>query len=230
MDTETLKTEFAKLGPWIFRFQIDGIDYGGDISAIGDKRVEHFHEFAPEAKNILELGALEGAHTFMLARHPGVQRVLAVEGRQANIRRALFVQKLLEVKNAQFIQANLEESDLASLGNFDAVFCSGLLYHLPKPWQLLEQLARIAPKLFLWTMYSDDLGADTTVDGFRGRHQVEGGSDEPLSGLSGHSLWLTLGSLVEALTKAGYERIEIIRNELTHAQGRAVTLGARTTS
>ena len=229
LDTETLKAEFAKLGPWIFRFQIDGIDYGGDISAIGDKRVQHFHEFAPEAQTILELGALEGAHTFMLAQHPGVKRVLAVEGRRANIRRAAFLQELFEIKNAQFVQANLEESDLAPLGKFDAVFCSGLLYHLPKPWQLLGQLASIAPKLFLWTMYSDDSDADCTVDGFRGRRQIEGGADEPLSGLSHDSLWLTLGSLLEALTRAGYERIEIIQNDLTHPQGRAVTLGARIT-
>lgn len=227
MDTETLKAEFAKLQPWIYRFRIDGVDYGGEISAHDDIRVQHFHDFAPEAETILELGALEGAHTFMLAQHPGVKRVVAVEGRAVNIRKATFVRDLLGIKNVEFVQANLEESDLASLGTFDAIFCSGLLYHLPRPWELIARLAPIAPKFFLWTMYSDDAAADITVDGFRGRNQGEGGLDEPLSGMSSHSLWLTLGSLMEALTKAGYEPIKIIQNDLTHPQGRAVTIGAR---
>jgi hypothetical protein len=97
---------------------------------------------------------------------------------------------------------------------------------LPEPWKLLERLAPIAPKLFLWTMYADDASADAVVDGYRGRQQAEGGADEPLSGLSSYSFWITLGSLVEALTRSGYKRVEIIHNDLQHPVGRAVTLGA----
>src|SRR5438093_2424195 len=133
-----LTSEFAKLTPWIFKFRIDGADYGGEISAIGDVRVERFFRFAPNAANILELGALEGAHTFILAEHPGVKRVLALEGREQNLRKARLVQEHLQVRNAEFAQANLEESDLSAFGKFDAIFCSGLIYHLPKPWKLIE--------------------------------------------------------------------------------------------
>ena len=225
LDPERLKAEFAKLEPWIFQFRIGGADYGGHVSAIGDVRIERFHNFAPEAASILELGALEGAHTFMLAQLPRVKRVLAVEGRGANIRKAVFLKDVLQIQNAEFVQANLE-TDPVSFGTFDAVFCSGLLYHLPEPWKLIERLAPVAPKLFLWTMYSDDASADVVVDGYRGRNQIEGGADEPLSGLSGYSLWLTLGSLIEALTRSGYESVEIIHNQLDHSAGRAVTLGA----
>jgi hypothetical protein len=225
----TLSSEFAKLEPWVFRFRIGDAEYGGHVSAVGDKRIQQFHEFAPEAATILELGALEGAHTFMLAEHAGVERVLAVEGRAANIRKAVFLQQLLQIQNATFVQANLE-TDPITFGHFDAVFCSGLLYHLPEPWKLIDRVAKIAPKLFLWTMYADDASADVIVNGFRGRKQAEGGVDEPLSGLSDHSLWFTLGSLIECLTRNGYDRIDIIDNELGHSQGRAVTLGATMTS
>jgi hypothetical protein len=62
-----LTSEFAKLAPWIFKFRIDGTDYGGEISALGDPRVEQFFRFVPAAETILELGSLEGAHTFILA-------------------------------------------------------------------------------------------------------------------------------------------------------------------
>lgn len=225
LDTDALTAEFAQLAPWVFQFRIGDSDFGGHVSAAGDVRIAQFHEFALHARTILELGALEGAHTFMLAQHPGVQRVLAVEGRESNLRKARFLQRLFRVENAEFVQANLE-TDPLSFGNFDAVFCSGLLYHLPEPWKLIERLAAIAPKLFLWTMYSDDASAEVVVDGFRGRRQTEGGVDEQLSGLSPFSLWLTLGSLIEALTRSGYGRIEIIKNDLTHPAGRAVTLAA----
>lgn len=225
LDPEWLKAEFAKREPWIFQFRIGDADYGGHVSAIGDVRVAEFHAFAPEAETIIELGALEGAHTFMLAQQPRVKRVLGLEGRAANIGKAEFLKEVLGVKNAEFAQANLETDPLA-FGKFDAVFCSGLLYHLPQPWKLIERLPSLAPKLFLWTMYSEDATADLVFDGFRGRRVIEGGADEPLSGLSGHSHWLTLGSLIEALTRSGYRRVEIIRNDLTHPVGYAITLGA----
>ena len=41
-----LAEEFAKLGPWIYQFQIDGKIYGGGISAVGDVRIERFLRFA----------------------------------------------------------------------------------------------------------------------------------------------------------------------------------------
>jgi hypothetical protein len=42
-----LTSESTKLAPWIFKFRIDGTDYGGEISALGDPRVEQFFRFVP---------------------------------------------------------------------------------------------------------------------------------------------------------------------------------------
>ncbi len=223
-----LTSEFAKLGPWVFQFQIDGQNYGGGISAAGDARVEQFFRFAPKAASILELGSLEGAHTFILAQRPGVRRVLALEGRELNLRKARFVQELLHVPNAKFAQANLENSDLAAFGKFDAVFCSGLIYHLPEPWKLIAQLPAIAPNLFIWTHYAADADAEIVSGGLRGKIHVEGGAAEPLSGMSATATWLTLGSLITSLTKSGYASVHVIDNDLTHANGPAVTIGATT--
>jgi len=164
-----LAEEFAKLGPWIYQFQIDGQIYGGGISAVGDVRIERFLRFAPEAKTILELGSLEGAQSFILAQHPGVKRVVALEGREANLRKARFVQELLEIRNVEFLQANLEHTDLPAFGKFDAIFCCGLLYHLPEPWKLLEQLPDVAPRLFIWTQYAADNEARDLSGGLRGK-------------------------------------------------------------
>jgi SAM-dependent methyltransferase len=221
-----LTSEFAKLAPWVFKFRIDGADYGGDVSAIGDIRVEQFFRFAPDASSILELGALEGAQTFILAEHPGVKKVVALEGRAANLRKAQFLQKLLRAENVEFAQANLEEANLSTYGKFDAVFCCGLLYHLPKPWELIQSLPSIAPVLFLWTAYAAENESIELPNGMRGKIHTEGGPDEPLSGLSSTATWLTLGSLIGLLTANGYGSVHVIHNDPTHVNGPTVTIGA----
>lgn len=223
-----LVEEFAKLGPWIYQFQIGGQTYGGGISAVGDVRVERFLRFAPKAETILELGSLEGAQSFILAQHPGVKRVVALEGREANLRKARLVQKLLEIRNVEFLQANLEHSDLSGFGKFDAVFCCGLLYHLPEPWNLLKRLPAVAPRLFIWTQYAADNEAHDLSGSLRGKIHIEGGADEPLSGMSPTATWLTLDSLRDVLRASGYEKIDVIHNDPGHANGPAVTIGATT--
>jgi SAM-dependent methyltransferase len=223
-----LEEEFAKLAPWIYQFQIGGQTYGGGISAVGDVRVERFLRFAPGAATILELGSLEGAQSFILAQQPGVKRIVALEGREANLRKARFVQQLLELRNVEFLEANLEHADLSRFGKFDAVFCCGLLYHLPEPWKLLKRLPAIAPRLFVWTQYAADNEARDLAAGLRGKIHIEGGADEPLSGMSPTATWLTLDSLREVLTASGYKKIDVIHDDPTHSNGPAVTIGATT--
>jgi SAM-dependent methyltransferase len=228
--TTQLEDEFAKLGPWIYQFEIDGKTYGGGISAAGDVRVERFFRCAPHPETILEMGSLEGAHSFILAQHPGVKRVVALEGREANLGKARFVQELLQIRNVEFAQANLEHTDLRGFGKFDAVFCCGLLYHLPEPWNLIEQCASVAPLLFIWTQYAAENEAHEVGRGLRGKIHIEGGAGEPLSGMSATATWLTLDSLRALLGASGYKNVEVIYDDPGHANGPAVTISARRTA
>lgn len=221
-----LTSQFAELAPWVFQFRIGDQNYGGGITVAGDYRVDQFFRFVPKAATILELGSLEGAQTFILAKRPGVRRVLALEGRELNVRKARFVQELLHVPNAEFAQANLENTDLAAFGKFDAIFCSGLIYHLPEPWKLISQLAAIAPHLFIWTHYAAEADTEVFADGLRGKIRAEGGAADPLSGMSATATWLTLGSLITSLTRSGYAGVHVIHNDVTHSNGPAVTIAA----
>jgi len=223
-----LEEQFAKLGPWIYRFEVMGRSYGGAISAVGDERVERFFRHLPPPETILELGSLEGAHSFILARHPGVKRVVALEGREANLRKARFVQELLQIGNVEFRQANIEHAELSDFGRFDAIFCCGLLYHLPEPWKLIQQCPSIAAHLFIWTQYALENEARDIEHGLRGKIHIEGGADEPLSGLSATATWLTRDSLGRLLGQCGYKKIDFIHDDPTHANGPAVTLAAST--
>ena len=80
-----LAIEFARRGPWITQFVIDEVATGGDYQVTNDRRLQQFFKRFPNVPTILELGSLEGGHTFSLARHPCVERILAIEARAANI-------------------------------------------------------------------------------------------------------------------------------------------------
>lgn len=217
--------EFDQRQPWITKFSINGAEYGGAFDAMNDARLAQFNDYFPNVRTILELGSLEGGHSFGLARNPNVERIVALEGRAFNIARSQFVQKLLGVSRVTFVEANLEEAELAAHGKFDAVFCSGLLYHLPEPWTLIRQCARVSSNLFIWTHYAAD---DNTIDvnGYHGKWYQESGFGDPLSGMSKSSFWPTLTSLKAMLAQNGFAKVSVIEDDAKHPHGPAVTLAA----
>ena len=97
---------------------------------------------------------------------------------------------------------NLEVDDLSDLGEFDVVFCAGVLYHLSKPWEFLEQLPALAKRLFLDTHYSTVDEAE--VGGYTGSYFDEAPLTNPLAGLVQTSFWPTYPNLVLMLLRAGY--------------------------
>jgi hypothetical protein len=84
-----------------------GVACGGNFDASNDPRIDQFFQHFPDAKNILELGSLEGGHTFRLAERA---RVLGLEGRQKNIDKALYMQKLNSSQNHIFLQIRRNEA------------------------------------------------------------------------------------------------------------------------
>ncbi len=221
-----LSEEFESKGPWITKFVIDGESYGGDFDAMNDVRVEQFFECFPNSKRILELGSLEGGHSFALARNPLVEEVIAVELRDQNVSRAKFVQQVLGDRKVKFVHADVLEYDFAEQGEFDAIFCSGLLYHLREPWKLIEKIGKATANTFLWTHYACENEAKKFSGGFRGRWYKEHGWLDPLSGGAKHSFWLSMGSLVNLLNANGFNRINLLENNLTHRSGCSITLAA----
>jgi 2-polyprenyl-3-methyl-5-hydroxy-6-metoxy-1,4-benzoquinol methylase len=77
---------------------------------------------------ILDLGCLEGMFAIEFAIH-GAEAV-GIEVREANIEKALFCKEVLQLDKLTFLKEDVRNVDLASLGHFDAIICSGILYHL----------------------------------------------------------------------------------------------------
>jgi len=226
-----LRGEFEKRGPWVTRFWVDGEALGGSqYDPTGDMRIAMFKSASgPLAgKRLLELGPLEGGHTLQLAREGA--SVLAIEGREANFRRCLFIKDLFALDNAEVILGDLRDVDLNTLGRFDSIFNVGVLYHLNKPWTLLTSLGKVSSRMFLSTHCAPSEKANVTieVDGhrLRGMRWREGSVKDPLSGLQKHSFWPTRESLDEMLILTGWKQVRWLDYTPDHVNGPIASLWA----
>ena len=70
--------------------------------------------------------------------------VTAVDGRQQNVEEAQ-----RRFPGISFRQCDAQDSDLRDLGQFDLVFCFGLLYHLENPLLTIRHLRAMTAKLLL---------------------------------------------------------------------------------
>src|ERR1035437_4088658 len=98
-----------------------------------------------KGKTIVDLGCLEGGYTVEFAR-AGFEAT-GMEAREQNVERCDFVASQLALPNLHFVR-----DDVRNLGNyapFDAIFCSGLLYHLDRPATYLRLLAQQANHLLI---------------------------------------------------------------------------------
>ena len=63
MSNPAVEAALATLDPWITRFLIEDVRYGGWFDAVNDPRLTQFFESFPHRVTILELGSLEGGRT-----------------------------------------------------------------------------------------------------------------------------------------------------------------------
>jgi SAM-dependent methyltransferase len=225
-NTIDLRFEFEKRAPWVSKFVVDGVEYGGKYDPRTDPRTDWFHHEFPRARTVLDLGSLEGAQSLRLAERTSIDSILGLEARPVSIEKANFVRDLFGADKVRFAPANLETAELADFGRFDAVFCAGVLYHLPEPWRLIEQIARVSRNLFLWTHFAGEDQVDRTLNGYRGMLYRELGWEDPQSGVSPDSFWLSFDSLLSMLGDHGFEIQRVIDKTLTTLPGPITALSA----
>jgi 2-polyprenyl-3-methyl-5-hydroxy-6-metoxy-1,4-benzoquinol methylase len=98
---------------------------------------------------ILDLACLEGLYAIELARQ-GAQ-VVAIEGREANLKKAQFVKDILSLDNLELIQDDVRNLNAQKHGYFDVVLCAGILYHLDAPdvFHFVERIAEVCRRVTL---------------------------------------------------------------------------------
>ena len=204
-----LKEAFDRRGPWITRFWLDGEALGGkEYDPSADARFDLFTSVAGplSGKRLLELGPLEGGMTLRLAQEGA--SVVAVEGRESNYERCLFIKETFALDSVEFILGDVRALDAGSLGRFDAVFNVGVLYHLDEPWNLLAALRDLSSHMFVWTHCASEKKARHTVDvmgkQLKGMWYKERHTKDRLSGLQKRSFWPSRNALDEMLVLTGW--------------------------
>jgi hypothetical protein len=174
---------------------------------------------------IVDLGCLEGGYTVEFARM-GFES-LGLEVRDSNLAACHYVKAHTSLPNMSFVQDTVW--NLADHGVFDAVFCSGLFYHLDRPRAFLDLLTSVTRKvLILQTHFApaaqDEadrgqrfcLSEPTEHEGLQGRWYSEFGHQPTpeereaanwSSWENNRSFWLQRESLLQAIKDAGFDLV-----------------------
>jgi SAM-dependent methyltransferase len=169
---------------------------------------------------VLDLACLEGMYALELAARGA--DVVAIEGREANLAKARFAARVLGLEDRiDFRLGDVRELSRDKHGEFDAILCLGILYHLDAPdaFPFVGRLAEICGRLLV---------VDTNVslaprdeyrrDGatYKGEtlfeHDPSSSEEERLkavwSSLDNPSAWIpTRPSLLSLLARAGFTSV-----------------------
>ena len=128
---------------------------GGAPEAINRARQQHLAGLGLDLSNkrVLEIGAGIGLHTpFFLER--GCE-VLVTDARPDNVEEARRRLPGVEVRQLDISGT----ADITDLGEFDLVYCYGLLYHVGNPLEVLTRMASVcSDKILLETCVNKDVG------------------------------------------------------------------------
>lgn len=168
---------------------------------------------------ILDLGCLEGMFSIEFALHGA--ETIGVEIREANVKKALFCKEVLDLQNLDFRQDDVRNISVESYGRFDAVICSGVLYHLAAvdAIALINTMYEMAHRLIVIDTHValepekrvlHDSG-EYWGSIFREHHDhattEEKAKSRWASADSTFSFWFTRPSLINILSKAGFSSV-----------------------
>lgn len=218
----------------------------GFASLFNDARVTWATSVLGSFKNlsILELGPLEGGHSYML-QNMEAKEILAIEANTKAFLKCLCVKEIFDLHKVNFLLGDFASFLEENTSFFDIIFASGVLYHMKDPVQLLDLIARNCQKVFIWTHYYDN---DVIINNPHLAHKfsevqnfeyngisyqaVEQQYKEALNwqgfcgGSNPDSRWLTKDSLVICLQAFGFNDITFGFEHPDHQHGPSLALCA----
>jgi hypothetical protein len=193
--------------------------------------------------NVLELGPLEGGHSYMLDLY-GAASVTAIEANTRAYLKCLIAKELLDMKRVKFLCGDFLEYLRTTAAQFDLIVSSGVLYHMRNPAELISLLAKHTSRLYMWTHYYDErIQSDANlrhkftskglaqVEGFhhilyRQEYQVSLAYPGFCGGSENYSSWLSRTDLFNCLTHFGFKDIRIAHEQTDHPHGPCLSLVA----
>lgn len=102
-------------------------------------------------RDVLELGPLEGGHTYLIDRL-GARSVTAIEASARAYLKCLIAKETFGMLRAHFLLGDCLAHLRTTDRTYDIDVACGILYHLTNP---VELLARRCRAIFLWTVFYD---------------------------------------------------------------------------
>lgn len=132
-------------------------DTGGFAALFDDPRIDWAVEMlgGVAGRRILELGPLEGGHTFSLETKHDAAEIVAVEANQRAYLKCLIGKELLGTSRSRFLLGDFNRYMADSGERFDLVVACGVLYHMENPAEHIKLLCNAADSVFVWTHYYD---------------------------------------------------------------------------
>jgi len=136
-DIETRKAELIKqYGEWTYDIPLlEGVWTRGNLKIV-HTRLKRVMQIVKDLSlkpindcRILDLACLDGQFAIEFAMYGA--NVVGIEGREANIQKAIFAKDVLKLPNLEFIQDDVRNISRKKYGEFEIILCSGILYHLP---------------------------------------------------------------------------------------------------
>jgi hypothetical protein len=219
----------------------------GTAKLFEDDRVTWAEEFFGNFTNwrILELGPLEGGHSYMF-QNKNANKVISIEANTRAFLKCLCIKEILKLDRVEFKLGDFMSFLKKDHSKYDLVFASGVLYHMEEPIELLELISKVSDKIFLWTHYYDE---DIISKRNELAHKFKPVSSFDYDGVSYEyatqsykkalnwqgfcggpkqvSKWLTRDSIIKALRQFGFVDIQINFNQPDHQNGPAFAICAK---
>jgi len=196
----------------------------GPVPLFDDERIKWLEQqcggFA--GKSVLELGPMEGGHTYMLWKG-GATPIVSIEGNKRSYLKCLVTKELLGY-NANFRLGDFASYLETTKDRYDFILASGVLYHMADPIHLLVNLCRVSDRIGIWTHYFDEnvvlnskalkkrfvLSGEKLkwhgkpITGYRQQYRRESNLLSFVGGNKPYSVWLKKEDIVTVLESMGY--------------------------
>lgn len=144
------------IGGWNCAFPPEYGVTAGQMALYSDARVHWaLDQYGPmDNTSVLELGPLEGSHSYILEKR-GAAEILAIEANKQAFFKCLLAKEIYGLTRCRYLLGDFEKFLAKTDRHFDIIMASGVLYHMQNPVEVLDMICRKCDALILLTHYFD---------------------------------------------------------------------------
>lgn len=164
-----------------------------------------------KGKTVLEVGCFEGIHTIGLAQKGAM--VTAFDSRIENVIKTMVRCGAFNI-NANICYWNVENPKPDYIKQYDIIHHVGVLYHLLKPIEHLEEICACAKQTLLLDTHvsskQDMVSAQYRGFKYRYSNYKEFGRESPFAGMEDTAKWIHPEDLLSYLKEIGFAEVDLV--------------------